>query len=115
MAGAWISEGHVRASETGAGVKRTAVGHATWCDLSRCMAGRARVPALEGGRCSTPEALLLDTDSGDVTVAASLFQVHTPWLTSVFVEFTIDRSEDASSPSGQFARMLEVSSGEVTP
>jgi len=53
-------------------------------------------------------ALRVDTDSGEVSWGASLFQVHSPWLTSVFVEFTVDRSgEGTPSPSGPLRIRVE--------
>jgi hypothetical protein len=103
MAGAWTSQKHISASGTGAGPEvgsaRAALAHPPWCDPGYCAAGGAGLPVGEDGHRAVPVALDAGTASGVVSVSAGLFQVHSPCLTSVFVEFTVHESGDGACSS----------------
>lgn len=69
-----------------------AIAHPDWCDPVRCTA----TPAAAKGEAhrGTPAAVTAERPLGNLTVTASLYQVHAPWLTDVLVELTLSGRDE---------------------
>ena len=75
----------------------TVVTHPDWCDPARCAATLAA--AMGEAHRSTPVRVTAVSGLGDLTVTASLYQVHARWLTSVLVALDISGRDEHWQPA----------------
>jgi hypothetical protein len=88
-----------------------AVAHPDWCDPARCTA----TPAATKGEAhrGTAATVTAERPLGDLTVTASLYQAHAPWLTSVLVELDISGRDEHWQPARLAATVTVEQAGDL--